>query len=67
MDALLYRHRLRHQSLPVTWLRIEMRCPACGRFFIGVASPREDAREGRQAARVRLIRTCPRHAARFNV
>jgi hypothetical protein len=67
MDLQLYRHRLRYQTLPAGWLRIEVRCPACGRIFVGQVSPREDPREGHQAARTRLIRSCPTHAARFNV
>ena len=67
MDAMSHRHRLRTSTLPEQWSRVEVRCPACGRIFIGQASPREDAREGQLAARLRLIRTCPNHDASFSV
>ena len=67
MDALAYRHRLRHTTLPASWQRVEVRCPACGRFFIGQVSPREDPREGHEVARSRLLRSCPDHTTRFSV
>lgn len=67
VDALMHRNRLRFARVPETWVRLEVRCPACGRVFVARVSPREDPAEGRQAARVRLIRTCPNHAVSFSV
>lgn len=46
---------------------MEVRCPACGRIFVGTVSPREDRHEGRMAARRRLIRSCPNHDKTFSV
>jgi hypothetical protein len=65
LDAVTHRHRLRHTRLPDRWQRVEVRCPACGRLFIGLASPREDSAEGSRAARLRLLRSCPEHHPTF--
>jgi hypothetical protein len=67
VDAITHRHRLRSSGFPATWSRVEVRCPACGKVFVAHVSPREDPLEGRLAARVRLIRTCPRHMQAFTV
>jgi hypothetical protein len=67
VDALEHRHRLLSARMPESWSRLEIRCPACSRIFVAAVSPREDQREARQAARTRLIRTCPNHAKVFNV
>ena len=67
VDVLEHRHRLRSARVPDTWSRMEVRCPACGRIFVATVSPREDAYEGRQAARRRLIRSCPNHDKTFSV
>lgn len=67
VDALQHRHRLRMLKMPETWSRVEVQCPACNRVFVGQVSPREDAHEGRQAARRRLLRTCPNHSPIFRV
>ena len=67
VDALTHRNRLLHARVPETWGRVEARCPACGRVFVARVSPREDPVEGRQAARARLIRSCPNHAVTFSV
>ncbi|MBI2760933.1 MAG: hypothetical protein HYX51_05855 [Chloroflexi bacterium] len=67
VDALAHRHRLLTANVPKSWSRLEVRCPACGRIFVAQVSPREDPSEGRQAARTRLIRTCPGHVQVFTV
>lgn len=67
VDALAHRHRLLARTLPDHWQRVEVRCPACGRVFVGHMSPRDSAREAQAAARVRLIRTCPHHQHQFSV
>jgi hypothetical protein len=67
VDAHRHRYRLFSARLPASWTRLEVRCPACGRVFVALVSPREDAVEGRQAARRALIRSCPAHAPAFKV
>jgi hypothetical protein len=67
VDAVDHRHRLLAARVPETWSRMEVRCPACGRIFVATVSPREDAYEGRQAARRCLIRSCPNHDKTFSV
>lgn len=67
VDALIHRYRLRAARVPETWSRIEVRCPACGRIFTAIVSPREDQVEGREVARRRLIRSCPNHDRAFVV
>lgn len=67
LDAVKHKQKLVTAQMPETWSRVEIRCPACGRIFVAYVSPREDTREGWQAARRSLIRSCPDHASAFRV
>lgn len=67
MDSMAHRLKLASARLPESWCRVEVKCPACGRLYVGQASPREDLCDGRQAARRRLLLACPDHAVRFQV